>query len=178
MARGTPEEHLCPVELVRPVVACLPRAAAALDVLLAADRAQRTAQYDRVTEVAVEVESARVAAMSDLSRVRPTRRVRAVRLCQSVSLLVGIMVATARVAAEGVNSAVSIDTAARSREVLRLCDESMLLVLPTQRARRPSEEMAWEQGRLHQLDSLVADVSAVLDELMVDLVRMAAAEVR
>ena len=178
MARGTSDIHLCPVELVRPVVACLPRAAAALDALVAADPDRRTAHYERVTAVAVEVESARVAAMADLSRVRPTRRARAVRLCQSVSLLVGIMVATARVAAEGINTAVSADTAARSGEVLRLCDESMLRVLPTQRVRRSSEETAWEQGRLHQLDSLVAEISAVLDGLMVDLVRMAAAEVR
>lgn len=178
MARGTPDERLCPVQLVRPVVAALPRAAASLDALLAADPVDRVSHYEQVTAVAEEVESARVAAMTDLSRVTPARRGRAVRLCQSASLLIGIMVATARVAAEGVTSPVSIHTAARSREVVRLCDESMLLVLPAQRVRRPSEQTAWEQGRLHQLDSVVADVSVVLDELMVDLVRLAAAEVR
>lgn len=170
-------EHLCPVEHVRPVVACLPRAASGVNALLTADAADRSAWYRSVAAVGEEVEAARVQAMASLSLVRPTRRARAVRLSQSVSLLVGIMVAAARVAAEGVQAPIAPSALARSDEMVRMCDEAMLLVLPTQRSRPRAEEMAWEQGRLHQLDTLVTEVSAVLDDLMVDLVRMAATEV-
>lgn len=177
MAQRMAGEHLCPVEHVRPVVACLPRAAGALDALLTADRADRSSLYRAVASVGDEVEAARVAAMASLSQVRPTRRARGVRLAQSAALLVGIMVAVGRVAAEGVRTPIPPTVLSRSRDVVQLCEDAMPLVLPTQRGRLSSEEVAWEQGRLYQLDAIVTEVSAVLDDIMVDLVGMAAAEV-
>lgn len=151
------------VTVLRPVVSLLPAAATSLYTLLSVGPQARQPMFEHVAQDSARLDLACTTVMSQLLRIPEYQRPVAVRLAQSSALLGRLMLAVARVAAQGNVDRLPASCPDCARAVVGITERVAAVDLcdvPAPRSRRP--------GRLSLTEGLqeLGEASNQLDQLM------------
>lgn len=159
-----PEQHL------HAVLQGLPRTAAALHTLMTVGPDARQPLFRHVGDAAAQIDDARVALMATVSELPQYRRGAAIRVAQTASLLGSLMVAVARVAAQGRPEPLPAECRRRAHAIVGLTDRAVI-TLPRQRiaAAADDDEAGMLEPDAAVVLPLLTAASVHLDRLMVVL---------
>lgn len=158
-------ERADPETLLRSVLAGLPGAAAAMYTLMTVGPEAREPLFRHVSDAAAGIDRDRSALMAAVKDLPLPRRAPAILVAQTVSLLASMMVATARVAAQGRPDALPSRCEEAARTIVELADQAALS-FPRQRGDHVPPELDSPTAGTEYVLRLLADVSDQLDQLL------------